>query len=97
MAIAEDCSLFLVITQRGQFHLCLACVRAVDSSAVVTKCLLREPFRIARFLGTFRPGVAIRMEAHPFNEKPDAALLEFGRPVPCTDRSQIREKRPRGW
>lgn len=51
--------------------------------------------RLAAFTGAFRPGIAIRVQRHPLDVEPVAALSKFRGPVRRTHLAQIREQRPR--
>ena len=62
-----------VIFQRRNFHQGPFRVGAMHGLAVVPQSLLREPFRVANGLGTFRPSVAVAVQRHAVNAKLPAA------------------------
>ena len=62
------CHILIFVTfQRWKLDLRLAGVGAVNGLAVVSKGLLREPFRITARLGPFRPCVSVTVQRHAQN------------------------------
>src|SRR5262245_9112206 len=53
--------LFVILERRDQ-HLRFSRVRTVDGLAALAEGLHSETLRVTRGLGSFRPGVAVRME-----------------------------------
>jgi len=61
----------------------------VDRLGVVTQRLLSEPFRVATFESTLRPGIAVRVKGHPFDLQSLAPLLKLGSSVARAHRAKI--------
>ena len=82
-----------VFTQRRQFNLRVARVGTMDSLAVVTQCLLSEPFGIPCPLRSLRPGVAIRMQRYTLDTETLATLPELRGAVVRAHSAQIWKQR----
>src|ERR1019366_4539747 len=60
---------------------------------VVPQSLLGEPLGVSTLARPLGPGVAVGVQANPFDAEARAALLEFRGPVATADRPQIRKER----
>ena len=77
LAFGKHFSLPLIFSERWEFHLGFAGVRAMDGLAIVAERLLREAFGITGGLRPFRPGISVTVQRDALDFEADTSLMKF--------------------